>query len=69
LHLYDGQYMPIILWCVNWERGLKWLNHNYEMNCVRNEDVDNLVWSRYIGNSAEFLVKKNLHQIKNNTYI
>jgi hypothetical protein len=28
------------------------------MNCVSNEDVDNLVWSRYRGNSVEFLVKK-----------
>jgi len=36
----------------------RWLDHNYDMNCVRNEDVDNLVWSCYKGNSAEFFVKK-----------
>jgi hypothetical protein len=34
------------------------------MNCVKNEKVDNLVWSCYRENSAEFFVKKNYTEEK-----
>jgi hypothetical protein len=48
-----------------WEKGPRWLDHNYDMNCARNEDVDNLVWSCYRENFADFLVEKKITPNKN----